>query len=34
LQQPFFFLVCPAAALALDGAKLTDLFVDADPSLH
>jgi len=30
LQQPFFFLVCPAAALALDGAKLTDLFVDAD----
>jgi hypothetical protein len=30
LQQPFFFLVCPAAALALDGTKLTDPFVDAD----
>jgi hypothetical protein len=30
LQQPFFFLVGPAAPLLLDGAKFTDLSMDAD----
>jgi hypothetical protein len=29
LQQPFFFLIGPAAMLRLDRAKGTDLFVDA-----
>jgi hypothetical protein len=29
LQQPFFFLVCPAAPRALDRAEVADLVVDA-----
>jgi len=33
LQQPFFFLVGPAALLRFDRAKRTYLFVDADQVL-
>jgi hypothetical protein len=33
LQQPFFFLIGPAALLPFDGPKSTNFFVDADQIL-